>query len=102
VFKKIRHQLLFSYLAILITILGIFSAAVRVILTHTLSQGTEEKLTALAQGAAANLELEEGNVQIRSDFNVQDLVDHDQGLEWFDIQGNVINKQGKYILNQKC
>lgn len=98
-FKKIRHQLLFYYLAILATILGIFSVAVRVILTHSLSQQTEEKLTTLGQGAAASLEIEDGKIQVKSDFNAQYLIARDQALEWFDIQGNVITKQGKYILN---
>ncbi len=97
-FQKIRYQLLLYYLAILVSILGIFTVAVRVVFTQSLKKQTVEKLTALGQGAAANIEVENGKIQIRSDFYSQSLINSDQALEWFDIQGNAIAKQGKYIL----
>ncbi|OUL27037.1 two-component sensor histidine kinase [Nostoc sp. RF31YmG] len=97
-FQKIRQQLLLFYLVTLASILGIFAIAVRIILIHSLSQQTLEKLNTLAQGATASLESEDGKIQIKSDFNTQDLIAHEQGLEWFDIQGKTINIQGKDIL----
>ncbi len=97
-FQKIRYQLLLYNLAILVSILGIFTVAVRVVFTQSLKKQTVEKLTALGQGAAANIEVENGKIQIKSDFSSQTLINSDQALEWFDIQGNAIAKQGKYIL----
>ncbi|MBR8840130.1 MAG: HAMP domain-containing histidine kinase [Stigonema ocellatum SAG 48.90 = DSM 106950] len=97
-FEKIRYQLLLYYLAILVSILGTFTVAVRVVFTQSLKKQTVEKLTALGQGAAANVEVEKGKIQVTSDLYSKTLIDGDHALEWFDIQGNVIAKQGKYIL----
>jgi two-component system, OmpR family, manganese sensing sensor histidine kinase len=97
-FTKIRYQLLFYSLAILASILGIFTIAIRVVFTHSLSQQTIEKLAALGQGVAANVEIEKGKLQIPSDYSTKALIDKDQALEWFDLQGNLLATQGKYIL----
>ncbi len=90
--------MLFSYLVVLASILGVFAIAVRIVFIHALNQQMNEKLIALGQGAAMSLELENGRLGFQSDFPVQSLVDRDQALEWFDPQGKLVGKQGHYRL----
>lgn len=97
-FQKIRHRLLLSYLIVLISILGVFAAAVRIVFTRSLIHQLTEKLTALGQGAAANAEFENGVIKIESDFSVKNLLAQDQALQWFNTKGNSIEQQGKNIL----
>jgi two-component system, OmpR family, manganese sensing sensor histidine kinase len=97
-FQSLRNRLLLSYLLVLASILGVFAIAVRVVFTHALSQKTAEKLTALGQGAATSLEVEDGHLGFQSDFPVRSLIDKDQALEWFDNQGKFVGKQGYYSL----
>lgn len=98
-FHKIRYRLLLSYITVLASILGIFATAIHIVFTRSLSQEFTEKLTALAQGAAANTELEQGHLKVGDDFSAKDLIARNQGLQWFDPQGHIISQQGKYILN---
>ncbi len=97
-FQTLRYRLLLSYLGVLVSILGVFAIAVRVVFTHALSQQVTEKLVALGQGAATSLELENGHLSFQSDFPVQSLIDRNQALEWFDSQGRSMGKQGHYRL----
>ncbi|MFN6536569.1 MAG: sensor histidine kinase [Nostoc sp. EkiNYC01] len=98
-FKKIRYRLLLSYLAVFASLLGIFAIAVRITFTRSLSKQITDKLTAIGQGAAVNVEFEKGHLTVESDFRPQDLVAHHQTLQWFDSQGNLITQQGKTVLN---
>ena len=97
-FQKIRHRLLLSYLIVLISILGVFAAAVRIVFTRSLIHQLTEKLAALGQGAAANAEFENSVIKIESDFSVKNLIAQDQALQWFNTKGNLIEQQGKNIL----
>lgn len=97
-FQKIQQQLLLSYIAVIASILGIFATAIHIVFTRSLSQEFTGKLTALAQGAAANTELEQGCLKVGDDFSSKDLIARNQALQWFDLEGHVISQQGKYIL----
>ncbi|MEA5532955.1 ATP-binding protein [Crocosphaera sp. XPORK-15E] len=96
-FKNIRHRLLLSYLLILALILGIFSLGIRLIFAYNLRQQLIEKLTALGQGAAANTEWEHNQLKIDDDFKLRELLNNQQSLQWFDVKGNSILKQGEFI-----
>ncbi|MEA5508403.1 ATP-binding protein [Crocosphaera sp. UHCC 0190] len=98
-FKNIRHRLLLSYLLILALILGIFSLGIRLIFAYSLRQQMIEKLTALGQGAAANAEWENNQLKIDDDFKLRELLNNHQSLQWFDVKGNSILKQGEFILS---
>ncbi len=98
-FEKIRYRLLFSYLLILASILSIFAVGVRVIFTHSLTQQLTDKLTVLGEGAAANTELENGHLKIDTDFKVQNLINKNQALQWFNTNGNTTFQQGKFVLS---
>lgn len=98
-FHKIRSRLLFSYLIVLASVLVIFATAVRLVFTRSLKRQLIEELTALAQSAAANAELEQGNFLINDDFLAKDLKASNQGLQWFDSRGKLVAQQGKTVLN---
>ncbi|NMG20135.1 ATP-binding protein [Brasilonema bromeliae] len=97
-FQKIRYRLLFSYLVVFASLLGIFAIAVRVAFTRSLTQQTTDKLIAIGQGAAANAEFEKDHLTVESDFRPQDLITRHQALQWFDTQGNLIAQQGQTVL----
>ncbi len=98
VFNTIRRRLLLSYLLVLGTILVGFTIAVRFVFVHSLNKQMHEKLITLGQGAASSLELDNGQITLKSDFPLQVLQSHSQGLEWFDLQGKSIGHQGNYYL----
>ncbi|WP_315790227.1 sensor histidine kinase [Fischerella sp. JS2] len=97
-FIKIRYRLLLSYLLVFASLLGIFAIAVRVVFTRSLTKQTTDKLIAIGQGAATNVEFESGRLTIESDFRPQDLIVRQQALQWFDTQGHLIAQQGQTVL----
>ncbi|MBE9093434.1 HAMP domain-containing histidine kinase [Tychonema sp. LEGE 07203] len=97
-FEKIRSRLLLSYLFVLVSILSIFAIGVRVIFARSLTHQLTDKLTVLGEGASANTEWENGRIKFDTDFNVQTLIDNNQGLQLFDNNGNTIFQQGKFVL----
>ncbi|MGH8002074.1 MAG: sensor histidine kinase [Brasilonema sp.] len=97
-FQKIRYRLLFSYLVVFASLVGIFALAVRIAFTRSLTQQTTDRLIAIGQGAAANAEFEKDNLTVESDFRPQDLITRHQALQWFDTQGNLIAQQGETVL----
>lgn len=97
-FQVLRYRLLRSYVLVFASILGVSAIAVRVVFTHILSQQVTEKLVALGESAAANLELENGDLVLENDVSVQAPLDGDRALEWFDTRGRSIGKQGRYVL----
>ncbi|BCL39125.1 ATP-binding protein [Nostoc sp. MS1] len=98
-FQKIRYRLLLSYLVVFASLLGIFALAVRIVFAHSLTQQIKDKLTAIGQGAAANVEFDAGRLKVESDFRPQDLIARHQALQWFDTQGHLVTQQGKTVLN---
>lgn len=98
-FKQIRYRLLWSYLLVFTSILVIFAVGVRIIFARSLTKELINNLTALGQGASANVEFEHNHLKIESDFASQNLIDQNQALQWFDKSGNLIYQQGKYIIN---
>jgi two-component system, OmpR family, manganese sensing sensor histidine kinase len=98
-FEKIRRRLLLSYLIVLSLILGGFAIAVRIVFTHSLLEQQTEKLSALAQVAAANAEIDNGQIKIENDLPQDKLLEKHQGLHWFNIKGNLIGKQGNGVFD---
>jgi len=89
-----------SYLIVLLMVLGGFAIAVRLVFSRILLHQLTDELTTLAQGAAANVEVESGQLQkIDSDFQVEDLNSRHQGLQWFDLQGQETFRQGNEVMS---
>ena len=98
-FTKIRWRLLLSYLAVFTSILVIFATGVRLLFARSLTQQLTDRLTALGQGAATNAEFENGRIKVESEFILKPFIHKTQGLEWFDVNGNSVLKQGNFVLN---
>ncbi|MDJ0692891.1 HAMP domain-containing sensor histidine kinase [Mastigocoleus sp. MO_188.B34] len=98
-FQKTRYKLLFSYITVFTIILGIFTVTVRIFFIQSLKQELIQKLIILSTDEAHDAKLEGGLIKIRSDFPTEELIAHKQTLEWFDLQGKLIQRQGKYDLN---
>ncbi len=94
-FQSFRNRLLLSYLLVFATVLGVFTVAVRIVFTHVLSQKVTEKLTLLGQSVAISLQ-EEGRLGPQSDYPTRSLTEQGQALEWFDLQGKTLGKQGSF------
>jgi len=99
VFQKTQNRLLLSYLMVLLMVLGGFAIAVRLVFSRILNHQLTNALTTLAQGAAANVEVQSGQIQVDSDFRVQDLNLRHQGLQWFDRQGQEVFRQGNTVMS---
>ena len=98
-FQKTRYKLLLSYIIVFATVLGVFTATVRIFFIQTIKQGIIEKLTLLAIDEAHDAELKGGVIKLKSDFPSKELIANKQTLEWFDLQGQLIEWKGKYNLN---
>ena len=98
-FQQIQKRLLLSYLLVLATILITFAIAVRIVFARSLYNQVVDKLTALGQGEATNAEFENHKIKIETDFPIQALMQKQQGLQWFDLQGRLISQQGTSIIN---
>ena len=88
-FRIIKYRLLFSYLLVVASGLGVFTSAVRIFFTQSLEQEITEKLIDLAEGAAASSEYSNGKIKLDIDFPVQDIISRHQGLQWFNPKGNI-------------
>ena len=95
----IKYRLLFSYLLVVGSVLGVFTSAVRIFVTQSLEREITEKLIDLAEVAAANSEYTNGKIKLDSDFPVQDITNRHQGLQWFNRDGNFLQQQGENLAN---
>ncbi len=99
VFQKTQYYLLLSYLVVFASILGTFAIAVRVSFDRSLNRQMNEKLMALAEGAAVNAEINFGHLKIKNKVESKDLIMRHQALQWFDAKGRLIAQQGETVLN---
>jgi two-component system, OmpR family, manganese sensing sensor histidine kinase len=97
-FRQIQYRLLISYLVVLSIVLGTFAIAVRAVFARSLANQMTSKLTALGQGAASSIEVENGKLKVESDFPAKDLIAQNQALQWFDAQGREAGRQGKFVM----
>ncbi len=95
-FQKTRSQLTLAYLGVLSLILTLFTIAVRWNFTRSLNQQFNSKLENLTKAAAFNMDNEEG--ELEADDN-EILVDRQQIIEWFDLEGEIVGKQGNFELD---
>ncbi|MDV3002211.1 MAG: Adaptive-response sensory-kinase SasA [Chroococcopsis gigantea SAG 12.99] len=96
-FQQIRQRLLLSYLSILALILLVFALGVRITFIYSLQEKLIEKLIALGQGASTSVESDGGQIKIESEGKIQQLLNKDQSIQWFDKGGRIVTQQGKII-----
>ena len=95
-FEKTRLQLTLAYLGVLSLILTLFTVAVRWNFTRSLNRQFNAKLENLAQAATFNMDNEDGELEADED---EILVDEQQAIEWFDLEGEIFAEQGEYELD---
>ena len=95
----IKYRLLFSYLLVVGSVLGVFTSAVRIFVTQSLEQEITEKLIDLAEGTAGSSEYINGKIELDNGFPVQDITNRHQGLQWFNREGNFLQQQGENLPN---
>lgn len=98
-FRSIRTRLLLSNLMVFALVLGSFVGAVRLVFWRSLQHQLTARLTTLGEGAAASVEVEGSQIKVEDDLNVADLRRQQQGLQWFDLQGNLVDEQGDTVLS---
>lgn len=98
-FRSIRTRLLLSNLLVFALVLGSFVGAVRLVFWRSLQHQLTARLTTLGEGAAASVEVEGNQIKVEDDLNVADLRRQQQGLQWFDLQGNLVEQQGDTVLS---
>ncbi|MEA5469495.1 hypothetical protein VB714_11495, partial [Spirulina sp. 06S082] len=100
-FQPIRTRLLISNLIVFALVLGSFAGVVRLVFWRNLQQQLTDRLTTLGQSAAASSEYEGGQIKVEDDVSIADLQRQQQAIQWFDLQGTLIEQQGDTILVQK-
>jgi two-component system, OmpR family, manganese sensing sensor histidine kinase len=79
---------------VLVVILGGFAIAVRITFIRNLNQQLVNRLETLARAAALNLEFEGGNLKVDN----KRLVDSNQAIQWFDLEGHLLDQQGTHLI----
>ena len=103
-FQTIRYRLLLSYLAVLTVILGLFTTAVRLTFTRSLDQQLTTRLESLARASALNLGFKDEPVGANAEDDELEvdaeeiLVSSNQGIQWFDAEGHLLEEQGEFVL----
>ncbi len=98
-FQKIQYRLLLSYLCVFTSILVIFAIAVRFVFTRSLEKLYDQKLVNLARSASSDMYLNEGKLEVHSDFDWKELNSHYQAIQWFDPKGNLVETIGLNVLD---
>lgn len=98
-FQKLQHRLLLSYLVIFASILMLFAVGVRIVFIQSLNGKFKDALNSLVRSAASDMELENGRLEVKGDFSAQELNQKNQALQWFDLQGNLVDAKGRNVIN---
>ena len=101
-FYYARPPLISAYVILTSIILGILGTATYAFFARSLSQQLNHRLITLVQAAAPTLDkiLSEQRPNFLQSRSLLSLAaDSEQSLEWFDINGNLVAKQGKYFLS---
>lgn len=101
VFKDIHWHLLLAYLVTMTAIFGISATAVYSFFYHSRSQQLNKQLLTLVQAAAPSLKTikAEGRRNLDKDLAWLSLFsDREQGLEWFDAEGELLEQEGSHFL----
>lgn len=90
-FRKVRLQLLASYLMVLAGIMVVFAIAIRTTFAYTLHHQVSQRLQNLVKAGSQELEIENGRLEI----DQEDLVRNLQSLQWYDPAGQLVGTQGQ-------
>ncbi len=94
-FPEIRTRLLLNNIVVFALVLGVSAIAVRLVYVRNLQQQIANQLTTLGQGVVAEAELDRGRLRIEEDFLARPLISHEQAFEWFDSEGDLVERVGE-------
>ncbi|MCU0535702.1 MAG: HAMP domain-containing histidine kinase [Hydrococcus sp. Prado102] len=99
-FPDLGWRLLIAYLTAVAAILGTSATTLYIFFERNLNERLNRQLLALAQAAIPSLEMVkiEGRQNLDKDLPWRHLFsDREQGLEWFDSDGNLLTKEGTLV-----
>ncbi len=99
-FSYMRQRLLFAYLLVMGAILGISGTALYIFFTRSMNRQLDHRLITLVQAAAPSLDTVKlkGRQYLDQDIPWRTLFSNlEQSLEWFDADGKVLAKEGKFF-----
>ena len=97
-FQQIRTRLLLNSLLAFALVLAGFAIAVRLVFVQSLHQQMAEKLTAIGQSVVDDAELDSSSaLTIDDELLAQKIIDEHQSVEWFNLQGKLVEKIGDYF-----
>lgn len=99
--KSIGWRLWLAYLSAMSVIFGVSALAVYSFLSAGLRQDQNERLQTLAQAAVPSLETikTRGIKILDKDLPWRSLFEQNQSLEWFDADGQIIAREGRFFPN---
>jgi two-component system, OmpR family, manganese sensing sensor histidine kinase len=98
-FRRTQRQLLYSYILVLVAVLGTFALAVRILVVQGWRYELLAQLTALAEGAAASTDERDFKpsllpIIVAEEDVVRDVINDNQTLQWWTNDGEIVNQQG--------
>ncbi len=99
-FLELRRRLMLVYLAVMATILGISATSIYIFFARSMRQQLDQQIIILAQAAAPSVDIikEEGIQDLDRELTWQELFSRKkQSLEWFEVDGQTLAKEGKFF-----
>ncbi|MDJ0901847.1 MAG: HAMP domain-containing sensor histidine kinase [Xenococcus sp. MO_188.B8] len=97
---ELRRRLILVYLVVMATIFGISATSLYIFFARSMRQQLDYELITLAQAAAPSLDIvkEEGIQDLDRELTWQELFSRKkQSLEWFEVDGQTLAKEGKFF-----
>ena len=99
-FPEIRRRLMLGYLAVMAAIFGVSATSLYLFFARSLEQQLNQELITLAHAAAPSLDIvkEEGKQDLDRELAWQELFSRKkQSLEWFEVDGQTLNRVGDFF-----
>ncbi len=99
-FSHLRQRLIIAYLLVMGAVLGISGTALYIFFARSLNQQLDHRLQTLVQAAAPSLNTVKykGRENLDRDLPWREMFfQRKQSLEWFNVDGKLISKEGKFF-----
>ncbi len=99
-FSHLRQRLIIAYLLVMGAVLGISGTALYIFFARSLNQQLDHRLQTLVQAAAPSLNTVKykGRENLARDLPWREMFfQRKQSLEWFNVDGKLISKEGEFF-----
>lgn len=99
-FSHLRQRLIIAYLLVMGAVLGISGTALYIFFARSLNQQLDHRLQTLVQAAAPSLNTVKykGRENLDQDLPWREMFfQRKQSLEWFNVDGKLISKEGEFF-----